>query len=303
VDARKPFVGPAGRIFNAILRSANLDRDRYHVTNVFDRKADDNDCAEFMADAGYVAESSARLVEEIAAFKPNVIVPLGATALWAFTGSEAIKLYRGAVTKATRVVPGVKLLPTYHPAAVLRKYQLMPVVTKDFIKAALESKSKAITFPRVRMLVEPTLAELRQWRDWGLATDLLSTDIETGWGHITNIGFAPSAELAFNVPFVDLRKPNKSYWGSPEYELEARLIVKELLESPVPKLGQNYTYDAMWQLEKWGIFVRNYSREIRLLHHAIYPDMDKDLASMGATYTRMGQWKAWSASRQEKKDG
>src|SRR5690606_31047296 len=87
-----------------------------------------------------VDEAFARLNEELTRAGPNVIVPLGSSALWGFTGNDTIKNFRGAVTPATRIVPGAKLLPTMHPAAVLRAWHWLTLVVGDFIKAAAEAE-------------------------------------------------------------------------------------------------------------------------------------------------------------------
>lgn len=298
----QPFLGPAGRVFNAILRSANIDRAECLVTNVFDEKAPDNDCTEWMADKGRTDAAFARLRGEIEACNPNVIVPLGATALWAFLGTNGIKDYRGAVTKATRVVPGAKILPTFHPAYIIKQWKHLPIAVADFIKAACEGEFAKVRYPSVELIIEPTLAEVKAFCHECLKADLLSTDIETGWGQITNIGLAPTPKLAMNIPFWDVRKPNRSWWPTLDDELAAWAAIREPLECrDVPKLGQNFTYDAMWLYRKANIGVRNYREDIRLMHHVMFPELPKDLGTMGGLYTNLGPWKNWSG-RQEKRD-
>lgn len=290
----RPFVGPAGRTFNTILRSAGLRREEFHITNVFDQQAEDNEVGPWMADPVRCAESDARLAEEFAAYRPSVIVPLGNTALWALTRQTRISAFRGAVMPASRIVPGAKLLPTFHPMAVEHQWKFMPLVTMDFQKAMREAKlGPKIIYPNVKLIVEPTLKEVKAFMARCMDADLLSIDIETGWGQITCIGFGLSATEAMCVPIVDLRQPSKCYWGSPEVELEVWLAMREVLEGPVPKLGQNFLYDIFWLYDKYGIAVRNYREDTRLLHHAVYPDLDKDLGTMAANHTRIGQWKSW----------
>lgn len=300
-----PFVGPAGRLFDSLLRSANLNRDDYWITNLFDEKAPNNDVGPWLADEARMAEAGARLHAEWKRSGANVVVPLGNSALWALTGQTKISSFRGAVLAATRILPGAKLLPTYHPMGVQHKWQVLPLVVDDLIKAADEARrGPKLSYPSVRLLVEPTLEEALRFMNDCKGADLLTPDIETGWGQITSIGFAPTDSLAMNIPFVDLRKPSKSYWGSTTAEYKVIMGVKDLMESDVPKLGQNFTYDAMWLWVKWKIRTRNYREELRLLHHAMYPELPKDLASMAASYTRVGAWKAWAdwSQTKEKKD-
>lgn len=295
LEKGRPLVGPAGKIFNSMLRTAELRRDDYLITNVFDEKAPGNDVSSWMGKGKY-EKSLERLGEEIAAVNPTVIVPLGGTAMWAFSEENNITSTRGAPSKATRVAPGKKLVPTFHPSYVMKQWKMYPIVVGDLKKARVEADlGPEIKYVKRSLYIEPTLKDLDRFKDKLLDTDLLSVDIETGWGQITNIGFAPSEEWALNIPFVDLRKPNKSYWGGVEKELKAWDFVKEVLESPVPKLGQNYgAYDAFWLLDLMGIRTMNLMEDPRLLHHALYPELPKDLQFMGASYAEQGIWKSWN---------
>jgi hypothetical protein len=54
---------------------------------------------------------------------------------------------------------------------------------------------------------------------------------------------------------------------------------------------QNGSYDVQWIWEKWRIKVRGYAHDTRLLHHAVWPELPKDLATMAALHTDMPQWK------------
>lgn len=304
----KPFVGPAGRVFNAMLRQADLDRDDYLVTNAFDEQAPDNDldAAGWFRDEVRVAENMARLVEELDRVQPNVIVPLGGSALWMFTGDRGIAKFRGSVMKATRLRVGAKLVPTYHPSAIQRDWRLLTLGVTDFVKAAAEADIGAhVVYPKVELLIEPNLADLQAFAVECKASPKLSVDIETGWGQIRSIAFAPTEDRAMSIPFIDLRRPNRNYWPTAHAELEAWKIIRDICEAPNPKLGQNFLYDIAWLWEKKRIAVRNYRYDTRLRHKVMFPELPADLATMGALYTNLGAWKHWSGGYQKdlKKDG
>lgn len=301
----KPLVGPSGKVFDAALRTAGLDRAEYWVGNVFDRKAPDNDCAPWMADPDIANAALERLAAELNEVRPTVVVPMGGTALWAMTGSTKITQMRGAVSKATQTLPGVKMVPSFHPAHVMRDWRMLATMVKDFIKADREAKrGPEVVFPKKELWLCPTLNDISAfWHKHLKGSDLVSVDIETGWGQMTCIGFAGDSTHAMCVPFVDLRKPNKSYWGSVEKEMNAMQLVKAIVESPVPKVGQNYaSYDAYWLLDKWGIRTMNLTDDTRLLHHALYPELPKDLQFMGAAYTDQGVWKTWGGKGEKSDD-
>ncbi len=299
-----PFEGEAGRIFNVILRNANIDRGTCLVTNVFDQQAPDNDVGPWLRDEVRLAEARARLAEELEAAQPSVIVPLGGPALFAFTGHLKISKFRGSLQQATFIRPGAKLLPTYHPMAVQHKWLLLGPVVQDYIKAAAEAaKGPVFRYPNRILLLCPSVGEVEDFLSGPCsASKLLSVDIETGWGCITCIGFAPDASIAMCVPLVDLRQPNKSYWQNANHEKRVWKAINAVLrDGSIPKLGQNFIYDAFW-LADYGIEVRNYLHDTRLLHHALCPELPKDLASMAGSYTNLPAWKHWGGGQEEKRD-
>ncbi len=324
MELGRPLVGPSGKLFDAVLRLADIDRAEVFVGNVFDFKLSDNDVSNIcvpksevtpeleeqgifklppLGPNGYLHpkfhEQLDKLEADLKVAGPNLIVPLGGTALWAFTGTDSIMQMRGAVDTATHLMAGTKILPTLHPAHILRQWKFYTVVIADVIKAMKEAeRGPFLVPPRLQLLIEPTLEEAIDYMNAILDDERidkdrpLSVDIETGWGQITCLGFAPNSENAICVPFVDTRKTNNSYWKTQQEELEIWKGVKEIMESPLPKLGQNYgMYDAFWFLDKMGIRTMNLLHDTRLLHHALYPELPKDLAFLGASYTDQGPWK------------
>lgn len=309
MEEGRPLVGPSGRVFNAALRLAGLDREEFLVTNLFDEEVPNDTAIHIWKDLSnpLTARSRERLAEEIARVAPTVIVPLGSPALFAFTGHSSIRQLRGAVIAATDVAPGTKLVPTFHPAYILRQYQMLPIMVDDLGKAAREAdRGPGIIKPVRRLLLEPSLLEVRQWRDRLVEQGrLVSVDIETAPAGrmMTCIAFSNVPTDAICIPFVDLRQPDRSYWRSAAEEVLVWQAVREIMESPVPKLGQNFsTYDALWLWELYGIATVGLQHDTRLLHHAIYAELPKDLASMGNTYTEQGGWKQWGRAKGDKRD-
>jgi uracil-DNA glycosylase family 4 len=305
VAKRTPFVGPSGAVFNQIMRSAGLERTEYLITNVFDQKAPDNDVTAWFSDPVRMAESTSRLQEELANASPNVIVPLGGSALYAFTGHDKITNFRGAVFPADRILPGAKLVPTFHPSKVMRQWKLLSVAVGDVVKAAAEAdRGPEIIYPRKELLVEPTFADVEAFAVECKSSPRLAVDIETGWGQITCIGFAPTPDRAMCIPFTDRRKNHASYWPTASEEYRVWQIVRGICEAPNPKVLQNGYYDAQWLWRYLPrIAIRNYRHDIRLMHHNLYPELSKDLASMAATYTQIGAYKHMGGRyKQEKRD-
>ncbi|KKL51807.1 hypothetical protein LCGC14_2291820 [marine sediment metagenome] len=312
---RRPFNGPTGHVLNAMLRASNLERGEHWVGNVFSEQLPANFVGNWCSGReesrawpsyalmplgrdGYLRPEHSwhldRLREELEAAQPTVIVPMGGTALWAFTGSAEIGRSRGHTQTARFIMPGVKLLPVYHPAFVIKQWKWFTVGVGDFMKAEREAEFPELRHRRRRLLLEPTLSDLWQYKGDVLdRAAYLSGDIETGWGQITCVGWGPGPEEALCCPFVDLRRPDRSYWRSAGEELEAWRWVAAVADSPVPKIGQNFTYDTFWHLDRMKIKMRNYLHDTRLLHHALFPELPKDLGFMAARYESVGPWKSW----------
>lgn len=244
----------------------------------------------------------ARLRRELLRYEPNLIVPMGNTALWAVTGHTGIEARRGAMHESV-LVPGVKVLPTYHPAFILRAYDKRSASIADFMRARREGEFPDVRMVRRELWLDPTLEDLAEFKARFLdPADLISFDIETARGQVECISFAPSPTLGIIVPFVDWRQKSHSYWETPEEELVAWEFVRDILEGPQRKLAQNGVYDVQWLAERAGIAVRNYSEDTRLQHHALYPEMPKDLGFMGSIYENEGAWKLLRKFKAEKRD-
>lgn len=173
------------------------------------------------------------------------------------------------------------------------------------MKAARESLFPEIRRPARQVLVSPSIDEVEAWTAETLANPpaLLSPDIETASGQITCIGFARTTSDALVIPFWDRTKPGWSYWESAHLERRALYCVGALLESPCCKVGQNFIYDTQY-LTRYGIRPRNVTEDTMLLHHSIYPEMQKGLGFLGSIYTNEASWKLMRRRKadSEKKD-
>lgn len=321
-----PLVGPSGRLFNRALRVAGIDRRDCLTTNVFDFQLPDNkvenicvgakELKELLGDGHgaynlpavsrgkYLRPEYAgqldRMWSEIKAVKPNLIVALGTTALWALTGQGNIKARRGAIHPGTP-----KILPTVHPAAIIHGGdELYHLMLMDFQKAARECQFPEVRYPKRRFCLEPTLDDLRAFkRAVEKHAAILSVDIETkpSWRLITSIQMAYRPDFAMVIPFMDERQLDGSYWRMLEEELEARKIVRELLALPIPKLGQNYVYDFVWLLNE-GMPTYCYQYDTRLEHYVLFPELPKDLGTLGSVYSSEVAWKTMRPGKTTKRE-
>ena len=311
-----PFVGAAGRELTRMLTEAGIERRECYATNVFNLRPDNNDLKNLCTDKRgstvplpelsrgqylqdqYYSEVQ-RLWDEVSRVQPNLVIALGNTALWALTGSYGIKKLRGTVTAATfGTCAGIKVLPTYHPAAVLRDWSARPVVIADFMKAKRQALFPEVRRPKRELWLEPTINHIELFYRTYVAVGCtkLAFDIETaGASQITCVGFSPSPERALVIPFVDNRQPSGSYWSDPGLEAAAWEWVGRFLsheENPgIELVGQNTLYDINWLWHKVGLVPKSYTRDTMLKHHAINPELEKSLGFLGSVYTDEPAWK------------
>ncbi len=108
-----PFVGRAGMLLTKIIESTGLTRDQVYIANVIKCRPPQNRNPEPIE----VQTCEPFLFNQIDAIKPRVIVALGTFAARTLLGKEdKISRMRGQVYEYR----GAKLIPTFHPAFLLR---------------------------------------------------------------------------------------------------------------------------------------------------------------------------------------
>ncbi|MCV3238355.1 UdgX family uracil-DNA binding protein [Mesorhizobium sp. ZC-5] len=119
--AGKPFVGPAGKVFDDILEEADLDRAITYVTNAvkhFKFEPRGKRRIHSKPNAGEVQACRWWLDKELSLIKPDLVVALGATAAQSLLGKPvAITRMRGEVIERD---DGLRIFLTIHPSFILR---------------------------------------------------------------------------------------------------------------------------------------------------------------------------------------
>ncbi len=232
------------------------------------------------------------LHERLTVLKPNVIVALGNTALWALGLSPTISKLRGNVIASK----WGKVISTYHPAAVVRNWSNRTIAVLDLHKALRESKFPEISAPERIIWTEPTLEDLyKWWEDYGSKTELLAIDIETLKKiQVAEIGIASSATMALHIPFV-YKEDNiyKSWWPDAKTEAAAWDFVEMVCCSSIPKIGQNVLqYDAYFMVKALGIPILNIVEDTMTLSHCWQPELEKNLGFLGSLFLTEREWKS-----------
>jgi DNA polymerase len=119
--AGKPFIGPAGKVFDEAVEAAGIDRSAVYVTNAvkhfkYERRGKRR--IHMRPDAGEVAHCRWWVAKEIEIVRPRIVVALGATAYLSLTSeSRPIAEVRGMPLP---MQDDRMLLVTTHPSAILR---------------------------------------------------------------------------------------------------------------------------------------------------------------------------------------
>lgn len=109
----RPFVGRAGQLLDKVLASVAIERDEVYVTNLVKHRPPGNRNPR----PEEIAASAPLLLEQIRLVRPQVIVPLGnVPTQWFLDTKEGITKLRGRWADWH----GVRVLPMYHPAYLLR---------------------------------------------------------------------------------------------------------------------------------------------------------------------------------------
>jgi uracil-DNA glycosylase family 4 len=109
----EPFVGAAGQLLSRIIEAIKLTRAQVYICNIVKCRPPGNRNPE----PGEIEACSPFLQRQIAAIKPDFICALGKFAAQTLLKTDApISKLRGRL----HVYEGIKVLPTYHPAFLLR---------------------------------------------------------------------------------------------------------------------------------------------------------------------------------------
>ena len=131
----EPFVGRAGQLLTKIIASIGLTRDEVYIANVVKCRPPDNRNPA----PGEVETCEPFLFRQLDVIRPRVVVALGAFAIRTLLGTDqAVSRLRGQVYEYR----GAKLVPTFHPAFLLRSPDRKRDVWEDMkqVRALLDGR-------------------------------------------------------------------------------------------------------------------------------------------------------------------
>lgn len=303
----QPFVGASGSELNRMLSAAGMDRSQVWTTNLVNARPPSNSIEEWIPKAKkdvtpecvplrdrmvrpIVRLGYDSLLEEINLVQPNVIIPVGNYAMWALTGAFGILKWRGSMLRMQDDME-CKVVPTIHPAAVLREWKYRSIVINDLKRAAREQHSREWAVPprEWKFLVRPsyttvmlTLADLKRRLDKGeeLWIDL---DLETRAGHIACCGLSWSLTEALVIPFMCVENA-AGYWAAEEEATIVYALQRVLRHLRVRIRWQNGLYDVQYTWRHWFMIPRG-KQDTMLSQHTCFVAMPKSLAFQSSMYS------------------
>jgi uracil-DNA glycosylase family 4 len=125
-----PFTGPSGKLLDRVLQYHEIRREDVLLTNACLCRPPDNATPTPAAQAA----CRPRLLAELEGREANTVVALGNTAAETLLGASGVTKLRVGQGRFTDRLPGVRIIPTVHPAACLRQSDLFPHLVTDIGK-------------------------------------------------------------------------------------------------------------------------------------------------------------------------
>lgn len=300
----KPFCGMSGKLLNQKLHLAGISRTDCYVTNVVKTRPSSNDFSIYwrgIYPTKELMEWRDKLLNELYEVKTNIIVALGANALWALTGKTQIGKWRGSLLQVyiqhpDRLGPTktFKVIGAYHPAAALREPTFGFVLGIDLKKALRESSSPELCIPERNLWIRPTLMDIAHLTKESYSASEIAFDIETAYGTITCISFSFDKSKGISIPLT------LSYWGH-ELRYILKMVRNILCETNALKVGQNMSYDIQYLARILGIFPKKPWFDTMVAQHSCYSELPKGLAFLASVYTNepyyKDDFKTWNTDK------
>jgi DNA polymerase I-like protein with 3'-5' exonuclease and polymerase domains len=216
----------------------------------------------------------------------TTVVPLGNVALYALAGLTQITKRRGSILEST-LIPGLKCIPTIHPAAADREHLFTYYIKHDLALILEESKRKEIVLPERHIVVGPSYYDVIDFLIRAESATEIGNDIEVMNEEISCISLSISPWDGISIPFV---VDGHDYF-TPDQELNIWRLLARILSNPdIKKVGQNYIFDMSFIFRKYGIIIRNYDCTM-IAQGIAYPDFPKGLDFITSIFTNEPYYK------------
>lgn len=277
-DIGKPFAGKSGKLLDDAMSRAGLSRRDVYITNVVKCRPPENR----QPNKHEIAACAPYLLKELDEVKPKFVLLLGATALKALTRKSGITTLRGKVIEKN----GIKYMPAFHPAYILRNPGKEPDLVQDVKRFRDLIYDELITFEELNWHILNRASRTRFEEEVANA--------EYGAYDIESTGLIPQVP-GFAITLFTLSFSPGSTWVLP-LEIEWSPLFKKkkeqiaivkwicwLIEKYNVKMeAHNGKYDNMCLQEYYGINPR-LDFDTLLAHHVLDENSPHDLKFLART--------------------
>lgn len=290
--ARKFLVGQDHRELDRLLQEAGINKANCWLTGVSKFHVPDGPRGSKIPYATRAKQADIDLQqqvydlqEEVNGIKPNVILALGKTALWAFSGRTEIGDYRGSILFGM----GRKFIPTYNPfhlnwqsyAPEFIGYWNRQIILFDFKRALAQSQFPEIKRPLRNLEICTSSYQLAQFRDKYKHKLRMSVDIEANGTCVpVCIGLSLDKSHGICVPLWNC--DGISHIPDSDMVQIWIILAQMLWEKEI--VGQNFNYDRD-KIGRLGFVIRKLVADTMYKAQAINPELPKGLGFNTSIYT------------------
>lgn len=281
IVAGKSFIG-GSRVWlkNMLARGAKSDIDNYNLINVIgccppgNIMPGDKDWHATSRSDGREAIKYCRQhhLDPVLNSKPwSKIIALGSEALDATTNRKGILQWRGSPLQATHLGPEHPpiVMPTLHPAFLMRKADLSPVAYKDLQKSMLVP-------PEDGYKLYATVEDLKQFQSKEFAFDL-------EWDGNKEVTLVGLSDAYGSGLVIDPRTAESS---------SVREELKRIFENATDLIGHNIVSADLPFIAKFGFDITNANLwDTMLMQHLVQPSYPHSLAFTCSVFTNAVFWK------------
>lgn len=275
----QPFIGASGRLLDSLLSQSGVLRSACFIGNVCQHRPPGNDITEWGWDHPTVKLDFVQLCLDLDEYKPNCILALGNTPLHFLCSRSGISSWRGSILQTDHG----KVVPSIHPAAVLRDYKDWPLLRFDIQRARAEAEHRDYTVPERELELDLSAHEIITRLDNWPAGRLLSFDIEGGLDAFPCCSVAGESNRGFIIA-----------WSKFSDEEQGRIAValsRALHSQAIPKVLQNSLYDRFVLAYGYRMLIRNVVEDTMVKQWEIYPELPKGLGTIASIWTREPAYK------------
>jgi len=242
--------GPGGLLKRTIENATSLRPGDYGFTNIVACRPSRNRAPNNTE----VKSCSPRLIREIQARQPELVVVLGNHALDFLTGNTGITSFVGRVVPCTRPeFPGLKVLACLHPSFVLRfDHEIDKFYTAiASIPTVLAGKHTVLAGEGSYEVLTDIDEIERRFAKISEAKKLVAHDTETGslspfqtkWPKLLCVSFSHTANKAFTIPIDHADAPAEFRNPGPVRDRLKKCLIDFYTDSDVPKVAHNGKFD------------------------------------------------------------